>query len=65
VKKQTLETMSRVITFALIDVVSEDMKLSKGKAKKAIRRGKVSVDGAVTRDPETRVHGDSKIVFTP
>jgi predicted rRNA methylase YqxC with S4 and FtsJ domains len=63
--KPTLEAMSRVITFALIDAVSEDMKLSKGKAKKAILRGRVSVDGVVTLDPGTRVHGDSKIVFTP
>jgi 16S rRNA U516 pseudouridylate synthase RsuA-like enzyme len=57
--------MPKVFTFALADVVAEDVPLSKGKARKAIVRGKVSVDGVVVRDPETRVHGDSKIVFKP
>ena len=60
-----LDQLPRVFTFALVEVVSEDLKLSKGKARKAIARGKVSVDGIVERDPEARVHGTSKIVFKP
>jgi predicted rRNA methylase YqxC with S4 and FtsJ domains len=55
--------MPRVFTFALVDVVSEDVKLSKGKARKAILRGYVSVNGTVVRDPEMRVHDGMKIVF--
>lgn len=57
--------MPTVFTFALVDVVSEDMSLSRGKARKAVLRGKVSVDGVVVLDPDMRVNGDSKIMFKP
>jgi len=60
-----LQNIPTVFTFALLDVVSEDVKLSKGKARKAILRGKVTVDGAIVRDPDARVNGESKIVFKP
>jgi predicted rRNA methylase YqxC with S4 and FtsJ domains len=61
----SLKAMPTVFTFALVDVVSEDMSLSRGKARKAVLRGKVSVDGVVVLDPDTRVNGDSKIMFKP
>lgn len=60
-----LQALPTVFTFALVDVVSEDVKLSKGKARKAILRGKVTVDGSIVRDPEARVHGESKIMYKP
>ena len=40
-----LPKMPTVFTFALVDVVSEDLKMSRGKARKAILRGQVWVDG--------------------
>lgn len=55
----------QVFTFALVDLVSEDVKLSKGKARKAITRGKVTVNGTVTRDPDMRVDSTARIVFHP
>jgi predicted rRNA methylase YqxC with S4 and FtsJ domains len=61
----SLKAMPTVFTFALVDVVSEDMSLSRGKARKAVLRGKVSVDGVVVLDPDMRVNGDSKIMFKP
>lgn len=60
-----LPEMPTVFTFDLVTVVSEDVKLSKGRARKAILRGKVTVDGVVVRDPAARVHGDQKIIFMP
>lgn len=60
-----VQDMPKVWTFALVDVVSEDVKLSKGKARKAIMRGWVTVNGAVTRDPDMRVDGTARIVYKP
>ena len=60
-----LPRMPTVFTFALVDVVAEDLKLSRGKARKAILRGRVWVDGVVVQDPEARVHGASKVMFKP
>ena len=60
-----LPKMPTVFTFALVDVVSEDLKMSRGKARKAILRGQVWVDGVAVRDPETRVHGKNKVMFKP
>lgn len=57
--------MPRVITFALVDVVAEDVKLSKGKARKAIVRGHITVNEVVVHDPDMRVDGMSRIVFKP
>jgi RNA-binding protein YlmH len=57
--------MPQVFTFALVDVVSEDVKLSKGKARKAIARGKVTVNGIVVNDPDMRVDGMARIVYKP
>lgn len=61
----TVSAMPQKFTFVLVDVVAEDLKLSKGKARKAITRGKVTVDGSVVTDPDVRVDGDAKIVFHP
>jgi predicted rRNA methylase YqxC with S4 and FtsJ domains len=60
-----LEKMSTVFTFALVDVVSEDLKMSRGRARKAILRGQIWVDGVIVRDPETRVHGKNKVMYKP
>lgn len=60
-----VKDMPQVFTFALVDVVSEDVKLSKGKARKAILRGRVTVNGAVARDPDMRVDGMARIVYMP
>ena len=60
-----LQDMPQVFTFALVDVVSEDAKLSKGKARKAIARGQVTVNEVVVNDPDMRVDGMSRIVYTP
>lgn len=61
----SLKDMPQVFNFALVDVVSEDVKLSKGKARKAIARGQVTVNGTVVYDPDTRVDGMARIVFKP
>jgi predicted rRNA methylase YqxC with S4 and FtsJ domains len=61
----SLKAMPTVFTFALVDVVSEDMSLSRGKARKAILRGKVYVGGKVVLDPHMRVNGEMKIMFKP
>lgn len=55
--------MPTVLTFALVDLVAEDVLLSRGKARKAIRSGQVEIDGHVVRDPDFRVDGDAKIIF--
>ena len=60
-----IKDMPRVLTFALVDVVSEDVKLSKGKARKAIARGQVTVNDTVVYDPDMRVDAISRIVFKP
>jgi RNA-binding protein YlmH len=60
-----VQDMPKVFTFALVDVVSEDVKLSKGKARKAIARGKVTVNGVVVHDPDMRVDGMARIVYKP
>lgn len=60
-----VQDMPQVFTFALVDVVSEDVSLSKGKARKAIRKGKVTVNGAVVYDPDMRVDGMARIVYKP
>jgi hypothetical protein len=60
-----VKDMPSVFTFALVDVVSEDVKLSRGKARKAILRGRVTVNGAVARDPDMRVDGQARIVYMP
>jgi len=60
-----LQDMPQVFTFALVDVVSEDVKLSKGKARKAIARGQVTVNGVVVHDPDMRVDGMARIVYKP
>ncbi len=60
-----VQDMPKVFTFALVDLVSEDVKLSKGKARKAIARGKVTVNGVVVYDPDMRVDVSMRIVFKP
>lgn len=61
----SVKDMPQVFTFALVEVVSEDVKLSKGKARKAIVRGQVTVNGTVVYDPDMRVDGMARIVFKP
>lgn len=60
-----VQDMPQVFTFALVDVVSEDVKLSKGKARKAIVRGYVTVNEVVVRDPDARVDGMARIIYKP
>jgi len=55
--------MPMVFTFALVDLIVEDVKLSKGKARKVILGGKVKVNGEVTRDPDLRVDADDKVEY--
>lgn len=62
-KVTALEEMPQKFTFALIDLIAEGRGLSKGKARKAIAAGKVSVNGQVVRDPDARVDGDAQVVF--
>jgi 16S rRNA U516 pseudouridylate synthase RsuA-like enzyme len=57
--------MPQVFTFALVDLVSEDVKMSKGKARKMIVRGKVTVNGVVVHDPDMRCDGLARIVYKP
>lgn len=52
-------------TFVLVDVLAEDAKLSKGKARLAITRGQVSVNEGVVRDPDTRLKGTDVVRFFP
>ena len=61
----SIETMPTVFTFPLVDMVAQDMKLSKNKARKAILRGKVEVNGAFVRDPDVQVDKTMRIVFHP
>lgn len=60
-----LKDVPQVFNFALVDVVSEDVKLSKGKARKAIARGKVTVNDDVVYDPDMRVDGMARIIYKP
>lgn len=57
--------MPQVFTFALVDLVVLDAKLSKGRARKAILRGRVTVNGTVVRDPDMRVDASMRIVYKP
>lgn len=57
--------MPQKFTFALVDLIAEDVKLSKGKARKAILAGKVTVNGTVVRDPDMRVAIDALVGFRP
>lgn len=61
----SIKDMPQVFTFALVDIISQDVKLSKGKARKAIARGKVTVNDTVVYDPDMRVDHMSRIVFKP
>lgn len=54
-----------IATFALVDLIAEDLKLSKGKARKAIMRGKVLVNDVIESDPDRRVSGTDKVMFKP
>lgn len=58
-------TMPVKFTHVLVDLIAEDVKLSKGKARKAIRRGEVKVNGEVVYDPDLRVDSDARVVFGP
>lgn len=60
-----VKDMPQVFTFALVGVVSEDDKLSKGKARKAFLKGKVTVNETVVHDPDMRVDGMARIVYKP
>jgi RNA-binding protein YlmH len=51
--------------FALIDIIVEDVKLSKTKARLAIQNGLVSVNDVVVRDPDLRVTGTDVVRFFP
>lgn len=55
----------RVFTFVLIDLLVEEIKLTPGKARKAVLHGKVSVDDTIALDPNMRVGGDSRVVYRP
>lgn len=61
----TVGSMPKVFTFALIDEVVEHAKLSKGKARKAIVAGKVKVNGAVVRDPDMRLDASHTVEIQP
>ena len=52
-------------TFVLVDVLAEIAKLSKGKARRAIQRGRASVNGVVVRDPDTRLKSADVVRFFP
>jgi hypothetical protein len=52
-------------TFVLVDVLAEDAKLSKGKARLAIQHGQVSVNEVIVRDPDTRIVGIDVVRFFP
>lgn len=52
-------------TQPLVDVLAEDLKVSKKKARKAIRFGHVSVNGEVVVDPDFCVDCTVEIVFRP
>lgn len=60
-----LKGMPTTFTFALVDLLVEDANLSPGKARKAILRGKVTVNGVVERNPEVRLDVSARIVFYP
>jgi len=55
------DAIPKVFTFPLVEEVAKAAKLSKGKARKAIRNGKVQIDGQVVRDPDVTVHGENKV----
>lgn len=56
-----LQDMPSVFTFALVDEIAEQVRLSKGKARKLIAKGKVWVNGAVVYDPDMRVDAAMKV----
>lgn len=51
--------------FILVDILAEDMKMSKGKARLAIQKGQVSVNDVTVRDPDTRLNGADVVRFFP
>lgn len=57
----TVAEMPRVFTTPLVDLVADAAKLSKSKARIAIRRGKVFVNGTVVLDPDMRVGSDAVV----
>jgi molybdopterin converting factor small subunit len=52
-------------TYTLVDVLAEDAKMSKGKARLAIQKGQVSVNDVIVRDPDTRLSGADVVRFFP
>ena len=64
-KGYTTEAVAPVEEFILVEVLAEDAKLSKTKARLAITRGQVSVNGAIVRDPDTRLTSADVVRFFP
>jgi hypothetical protein len=56
-----LEDMPKTFDCSLVEAVSEATKLSRGKARKAVLRGEVRVNGEVVRDPDARVSRDDQV----
>lgn len=49
--------------YRLVDWVAEDVGISRGKARRAIVDGKVSVDGEVETDPDRMLPGTCEVVL--
>lgn len=60
-----IEDMPKTFDCTLLEAISEGQNISRGKARKAIRLGKVTVDGSVVRDPDVRVTPMARVVFDP
>lgn len=60
-----IDGMPRVFTYALVDLVRQDAKLTKRAARKVIVRGSVAVNGKVVRDPDARVDATALIECWP
>lgn len=52
-------------TFNLLDIIVEDVDVSRTKARKDIMLGKVTVNGEVVRDPDARVDAGAEVRYFP